>query len=312
MRRGLAASALVLLAPCALAQDPPPVVSTQQRGGTYVEPPAHVDPVYTPPGPDGRPTQPEERAPLELQLALELPLRGGDAPSVGSGTQGARSASPTLQALVRWHPVPRSYWFAQATFYGYLQGDRQQAWNPDFSYAFGYDDWHPDTWHFVYANYTGTRFRPDAAAGESRFNFPEGQWTLGYKFALPRPLQPWLLVGDGDRATCSANGHLMPRYVDYDTGATRSGKTSLSLACRYERPEGWFAHLALYTYPDRSQQQPWDPDFTYGFGYADWRPGTLSVRYNNYSGNRYPGRARGPGEGTFRSGSVTVSWIVPW
>jgi hypothetical protein len=36
------------------------------------------------------------------------------------------------------------------------------------------------------------------------------------------------------------------------------------------------------------------------------------VRYNNYSGNRFPGRERAPGEGTFRSGSVSVWWMVPW
>lgn len=310
MTRGAWLAAVLALP--AFAQDPPPVVSTEQRGGTYIEPPAQVDPAYTPPGPDGRPTQPEIGLRLRLELSLDLPLRGSDAANVGSGSQGARASSPTVQALLRWHPLPQAHWFAQVVFYGYLKPDWQQAWHPDFSYAFGYDDWRPGTWHLVYANYTGTRWRPDTAAGEGRFNFPEGQWTAGYKFDLPRSLQPWLLVGDGDRAICSANGHVMPKYVEYDTGATASGKVSLSLACRYERPGGLFAQLQVFAYPDRSQQQPWDPDFTYGFGHADWRPGTVSVRYSNYSGNRFPGRERGPGEGTFRSGSVTVSWNLAW
>lgn len=306
------ACALAAIALPALAQDPPPEVLRQQQGGVYVEPPAVVDPVFLPPGPDGRATQPEMRTPLELQLSFDLPLRGGEGAGVGTGSQGSRGASPTVQALLRWHPVLDSWWFAQVVFYGYLRPDRQQARNPDFTYAFGYDDWHPGTWHLVYANYTGTRFRPDPAQGESRFNFPEGQWTAGYKFALPRALQDVLLVGDGDRTICSGNGHLMPRYEDFATGATKSGKKSLSLACRYERASGWFAQAAVYAYPDRSQQQPWDPDFTYGFGYEDWRPGTVSIRYANYSGNRFPGRSVAPGEGAFRSGSVTISWKVDW
>lgn len=310
--RACIAIAAALCAGAVAAQDPPPDVFTQQHGGRYVEPPAHVDAAYTPAGPDGRPTQPELRTPLELQLALDLPLRGGGTANLGSGTQGSTAASPTVQALVRWHPVADAWWFAQAVFYGYLLPDRQQAWHPDFSYSFGYDDWHPDTWHLVYANYTGTRFHPDSARGEGLFNFPEGQWTAGRKFALPRPMEQVFLAGDGDRAICSANGHLMPRYEDFASGTTKSGKVSASLGCRYERPGGWYAQLQVYAYPDRSQQQPWDPDFTYGFGYDDWRPGSISVRYGNYSGNRFPGRERAPGEGTFRSGSVTVSWRAQW
>lgn len=306
-----AAWLLLLAGLPALAQDPPPEVFTQQRGGTFVPPPARVEPVYVPAGPD-TPVAPQ-RGPerLNLQLALDLPLRGSGRSGAGRGTQGSTAASPTLQAHLRWRPVPDSWWFAQLGFHRYLQGDRQQPWHPDFSYSFGYEDWHPGTWSIVYANYTGTRFHPDRAAGEGRSHFPQGQWTLGYRFALPAALEPWLLAGDGDQATCSANGHYMPRYVDSRNGAMRPGKVSASLACRYQRASGWYADLAVHAWPDRSQQQPWDPDFTYGFGWADWRPGRISIRYNNDSGNRFPGRVRGAGEGSFRSGSVSLWWSTP-
>jgi hypothetical protein len=310
--RGAALVLLAALAGAAAGQEIPPVVGTQQRGGIYIEPPARVDPVYTPAGPDAPAEVPAGAPPLSLQLALDLPLRGGGSASLGAGVQGSTAASPTLQAQVRWTPVRNSWWFLQATFYRYLQGDRQQAWHPDYSYGFGYDDWHPGTWSLYYGNYTGTRFHPDRAAGERSFNFPYGQWTLAYRFALPAALEPAFLVGDGDRATCNANAHLTPRYTDFETGNDGRRKKALSLGCRYERPVGWYFEAALYAWPDRSQQQPWDPDFTYSFGYADWRPGSVSVRYNNYSGNRYPGRARAPGEGTFRSGSISVWWMVPW
>ena len=303
---------LMTCAGAALAQDPPPNVSTGQRGGTYVAPPAAVDPVYLP-GARGTEKEPVSAAsPLTLQLSLDMPLRGGGSASLGRGVQGSTSASPTLQALLRWRPIPDSHWFVQGVFYRYLRGDRQQPWHPDFTYAFGYDDWHPGTWSLVYANYTGTRFDPDPAAGEHRFNFPQGQWTLGYKFSLPQPLDRWLLVGDDDQAICSGNAHYTPRYVAFSTGGVRSGKTAASLGCRYQRPGGWFVEGALYAWPGGSQQQPWDPDFTYGFGYADWRPGALSLRYSNYSGNRFPGRLRGAGEGTFRSGSLTLTWSTEW
>ena len=38
----------------------------------------------------------------------------------------------------------------------------------------------------------------------------------------------------------------------------------------------------------------------------------LGVRYSNYSGNRFPGHARGTNQGSFRDGSITLSWNVEW
>lgn len=294
----------------ALAQDPPPNVSTQQRGGTFIEPPAQVDAVYTPvpitPGGKLR-----DGLGLTLELALDLPLRSGGSASSGRGTQGSTAVSPTLQARVRWMPVDDAFWFVQATFYRYLRGDRRQPWHPDFSYAFGWDDWRPHTWSFFYANDTGTRFSPDA--NEGRFNFPQGQYTLRYNYLLPPSLAGLALVGDGDQAACHAALNVTPRYVDVRDGSLRPFRPSLSTGCRYTRPEGWYAEAAAFVYPDGSKQQPWDPDFTYGFGWEDPAPpGGLSVRYNNYSGNRFPGRTRGPGEGSFRSGSITVGWRYTW
>ncbi|HSV82797.1 MAG TPA: hypothetical protein VLK85_26670 [Ramlibacter sp.] len=288
-----------------------PSVTTRQRGGTFHEPPAQVDPVYLPLGPD-TPHPDLAQRPLTVQLALDLPLRGGGR-GQGSGTQGSTAASPTLQAMLRWRPIQGSHWFGQLVFYRYLNGDRQQPWHPDFSYAFGYEHWRPGSWGLVYANYTGTRLHPDRAAGEGFSHFPQGQWTLNRKFGVPTALEPWLLVGDGDSALCVGNLHLMPRYTRQAGGAPGHWKRSLSLGCRYTRPQGWYADLALFAWPERSQQQPWDPDYTYGFGHeSQWGGGTLTLRYSNYSGNRFPGRARGVGEGTFRSGSVTLSWGTEW
>jgi hypothetical protein len=316
LRRVAGATLVVALAGTAAcvacAQEPAPSVITQQHGGVYIAPPAEVDPVYRPAGPNAGAGQPDTQPPLRLQLTLDVPLRHGGTAALGRGVQGSTAASPTLQAQVRWTPVRQSWWFAQATFYRYLRPGEQQPWHPDFSYGFGYDDPRPGTWSLFYGNYTGTRLQAAAAAGEHRFNFPEGQWTLARRFELPPALQPVLLVGDGDSALCSAEGHVTPRYARLEGGPEGRHKTSLSLGCRYLRASGWYFEAALFAYPLRSQQQPWDPDFTYGFGYADWRPGAIAIRYDNYSGNRFPGRALAAGEGRPDSGSLSVTWSVPW
>lgn len=281
----------------------------QQRGGSYVEPPARVDPLYVPLGPDRPASPPYEDPVLALRLALDVPLRR-DA-GVGSATQGPRPGSTTVQAQLRWRPLEDRAWFVQANAFGYLDHARQRSWDPDFTYAFGHDDGREGHWAFVYANYTGTRWNPDRLRGEQRWNFPQGQWTAAYRFGLPDALRPLVLVGDGDSASCHAEGNLVPRYTRQE-GGFGSDKVSAGLGCRYTRPGGWFAHATAFAWPDRSQQQPWDPDFTYGLGWTDPGPSGLTLQYANYSGNRWPGRHRGPGEGSFRSGSVTASWGKAW
>jgi hypothetical protein len=301
------AAALALASAAAPAQ---PIRPEPQRGGTFVEPPPRVDPLYLPQGPDRPGEEPWRQPVLHLQLTADVPLRSGL--PVGAGTQGTRPGSPTLQALLRWRPLEDPGWFAQVSAFRYVSPQRQRPWDPDFYYSFGYDDGQPGRWALFYANYTGTRLNPDAARGESRFNFPQGQWTASYRFALPQVLESALLVGDRDSALCHADGNLVPRFTQGSSAALGSGKTSFALGCRYSRPDGWFAHGTAFAWPDRTRQQPWDPDFTYGIGWTDPAPGGLTIQYQNYSGNRWPGRAHAPGEGSLRSGSISVSKGWNW
>jgi hypothetical protein len=284
-----------------------------QRGGTFHEPPATVDPAYVPEAPNRVRSEGGDAPRLTLRLTLEMPL-GRSLPVAGAGAQGSPRGTATAQAEVRWRPVADSHWFMQARFYRYLQGGRQRAWDPDFAYSFGYEAWQPGSFSLVYANYTGTRLRPDRSAGEGRSHFREGVWTAGYKFELPPPLEEVFLRGDGDNALCQANASLVPRFTTAAGAGLGRHKTFVSLGCRYTTAGGWFAQAMAYAYQRGEQQQPWDPDFSYGFGWrADFAPGQwMSAEYANYSGNRWPGRARSPGEGGLRSGSVLLSWATAW
>jgi len=295
---------LAVFADAALAQSAP----EPQRGGMFIEPPTGVDAKFLPlartqGAPDAAAPSVDAAPPLEARIALDIPLRHGGV--VGFGSQGAKAASPTLQADLRYTPFADSPWFARVVFYRYLHANEQQPWNPDFFYAFGYEDFRPGTWSVVYANYTGTRFGGPV-------NFREGVVQIAYRFALPQPMQRAFLFGDGDDATCRTGAEVTPSYVDLASLSTKHNRTALTLGCRYTRPEGWFAEVNVYAYPRHGQQQPWDPDFTYAFGLWDWRPGTLSLQYGNYSGNRFPGRARSAGEGSLRSGSTMLSWRLDW
>ncbi len=224
----------------------------------------------------------------------------------GAGSEGDRALhSEVLTATVTYQPL--GAWFASLTAYRYLEAGLQAPWNPDFTYVFGYDDWHPYSLSFTYSNYGGNRWSPDVAAGERRTQFRQGGWSLGWKFALPPPVERFLLNPEGSLG-CGTNVNLSPDYTDLASGGLLHNKTTLSVGCKYAPFGWWYVNVKANYYPHPAQQQPWDPDFTYGFGYFDWHPGTVSVQYNNYSGNRYPGRKPGVGTGRFEDGSLTVSY----
>jgi hypothetical protein len=243
---------------------------------------------------------------LSGNIAYNFPLRrrkptdreGGDA----GGDEGRNRRGA---ATFRYNPL--SYWFLQTTFYLYANDDLKAPWDPDFSYVFGYDDWRPWTLSLVYSNYGGNRLDPDRSAGERYTRFEEGVIRAGLKFTLPRWMEEWFIVHPEGGVRGSANYLLTPRYFDAAAGETRKWKQRMSLNVKYTIYKWIHFTWALYWYPDRSQRQPWDPDFTYEFGLFDWRPGTLSLQYNNFSGNRLFGGS-GDGGGSFLDGSVSASW----
>lgn len=225
--------------------------------------------------------------------------------AVGAGDQGERTpGSPTATLTVRYAPLGN--WFASTTFYRYLDGDARQSWNGDFAYGFGYEDWRPYTLSLVYSNYGNNRFSPRAGDGVTEFD--RGTWTLGWKFPLPRLLADPMLIDRSQEIGCRLGYSVTPRY-ETQAGTEEDWKQAATLGCRYPVWGHWFLDGTVYWYVG-GEQQPWDPDFTYGFGYADWRPGTVRLQYANYSGTRFPWRDGPDDTGGFLDGSVELS--ITW
>lgn len=227
----------------------------------------------------------------------------------GVGNQGQQApATSTVTVSVKYNPI--TYWFAQTTFYAYLEPRKQQAWNPDFSYSFGYDDWHPYTFSLVYSNYGGNRFHPQPS---QQFTvFPQGTFSLGWKFQLPAFIENQLKLTESGSMGWSVAYNVAPRYVDAKTLKMLGPKQVPSLSYRNQFYKNYYWNITFYGYPKLSQEQPWNPDFTYGFGYFDYRPGKFSIEYNNYSGNRFPWRKSSPGTGTLKNGTISLMWNWAW
>jgi len=265
---------------------------------------ADAQPLSTP-----QSTSPGPRA-WTFQPGFDLPLTSAVPPEGGTSTQGTQlSGSPRVQLTLRYSP--RETWFARITGYVYLNTDRKRPWNPDFTYSFGYDSWRPGTLGLTYDNYGGNRWNPDAGRDERVTRFDEGTVTASYKVRMPGALES-LFEPDGEsRWSASVAAHLVPRYRQQGDTARASWKRALSVGVRSRFYRRLYVEGRAFLYPTGDQQQPWDPDFTYGLGWFDWRPGTLSIQYGNYSGNRWFSRSR-PGTGAVRNGSLTMFFTTAW
>jgi len=238
-----------------------------------------------------------------IRLAYGYPLTKA-ATAQGAGNQGEGATNDTVQLGIKYTPI--SYWYINTTFIKYLQPELQKSWDSDMSYSFGFDDWHPYTLSLSYANSLGNSLSPK----KPRFN--EGTWTLGWKLPLSTTLKSWVLSGYGDAMGCGTAFSLTPKYMDSFTNIEKNNKMNLSLGCKYTIVGSWYVNFNVLYYPDKTQQQPWNPDYTYGFGFFDWHPGTISVQYNNYSGNRFKLSDRAVGTGHFQNGSISVAWSKSW
>jgi hypothetical protein len=246
---------------------------------------------------------------LSVRLAYNHPLtKTTESNSNGSGSQGERNTNETLQVGVKY--VPISYWFVNVNFHTYIDRSLQKSWDPDFTYVFGYDDWHPYTLSLTYSNFGGNRINPEN--GKKHTAFDEGTWSLGWKFPPPKFISEVLTSGYGDSIGCNTSYNLTPTYTDSKTNKSMRNKSVLNLGCKYNIHSWWYLNFSVFHYLDSDQKQPWNPDYTYGFGYFDWHPGSLSLQYNNYSGNRFSSSDRAPGTGEFKNGSITLAWSYAW
>lgn len=245
---------------------------------------------------------------LTVSSSFNYPLsKSAPAASEGSGNQGSRTTrNRTLNLGLNYNPL--SYWFASVNFSGYFDRDLKKPWNPDFTYVFGYNDWHPWTLSLIYANYGGNRLNPDRSAGERHTSFDQGSWTLGWKTPPSERIQDWFRIHSTSRLGCNVGLSVVPSYLDLKSLEQRNWKKVLRLGCRYSFYKNWYFNIATAWYPDKDQQQPWDPDFTWGFGYFDWRPGKFSIQYNNYAANRFPWRDDREFTTRLKDGSISISW----
>ena len=184
-----------------------------------------------------------------------------------------------------------------------------QYYEPDFSYSFGYSDWHQDTFSLIYSNYADNKFSPKGEKG--RFNFTSGNWDLSYKTKIK---------GISIFGNFQYSHKNRTKYF-----ALKSGKKlgNLSFSAKYRRTlhinqdqltlaakgyvyKKFYVSTSIYLYSHADRQTSLEPDYAYSFGWRDSRKGKVSIMYSNYyTPTRFPWKKEsGP---TFDKGSISLS-----
>ena len=76
-----------------------------------------------------------------------------------------------------------SYYFIRLNCFYYPNSEKQQQWDPDFTYGFGYFDWHYGTFSIQYNNYSGNRYfwsKKKTDSGKFVDGFFSVTWNWGF------------------------------------------------------------------------------------------------------------------------------------
>ena len=173
-------------------------------------------------------------------------------------------------------------------FYSNFNSRANARWIADFNYAIGRYNWRAKRINFGYENYTNNKYTDSwRVLGEK---FMEGYYFISYNH-VPKKINAAIRID----STTSLRFIYFARYAikyrdEFDVlhGGLLSGKPTGGAAIRFTIFWNFYIESALYVYAHPSRKQPWDPDYTYGFGYFDWRAFRISLTYGNWAVNRFP------------------------
>jgi hypothetical protein len=162
-------------------------------------------------------------------------------------------------------------------------------WISDFSYTVGRYNWKPNKFNYGYENYLNNKYTDKLE--EIGNKFFEGYYFLSYQNVLPEKMAKAIAL---DESTVLKFNYFVRYALNYRDEFNQIhwwgrywGKTTLGIASRFTIYKNIYLEGALYYYPEQFKRQPWDPDYTYGFGYFDWRSFRVSITYGNWAINRF-------------------------
>jgi hypothetical protein len=180
------------------------------------------------------------------------------------------------------------------TFYKSFNTTANTQWISDFTYSLGRYNWRPKTINYGYENYINNRYSDSFEALGQKFM--QGYYFISAGHNLPDKLMSHIRIDSTSNMRFNYFVRHAFRYKDQlDNIYSGNGKTSMGVSVNYMIARSIYIESAVYYYLNSATvKQPWDPDYSYGFGYFDYRPFRFSLTYGNWVINRFPWNPPGP------------------
>lgn len=199
------------------------------------------------------------------------------------------------------------------TFYIDFNKEASARWISNYTYSIGRYNWRPNKFNYGYENYLNNRYSDNLKKiGEKLM---EGYYFISYSHNLPEKQTKKIKFDESSNIKFTYFARYSIKYRDSNEiihGGIGSGKATVGGGLRYTIFKKIYIESAIYIYPeDKLKKQQWDPDYTYGFGYFDWRAFRFSITYGNWAVNRFPWNKTdypnyGFLDGNFR---IAANWI---
>jgi hypothetical protein len=198
------------------------------------------------------------------------------------------------------------------TFYKDFNPKAAAFWTSNFTYSIARYNWKPNRFNYGYENYLNNRYKDNLI--EMGNKFLEGYYFLSFSHNLFDTMPRFLNFDESSLIKITYFARYSIKYRDkFDEihGGLTSGKLFFGAGFRYTFIKNLYVESAIYLYPEEYKKQPWDPDYSYGFGYFDYRAFRLSFTYGNWAVNRFPWnkqeyRRYGFLDGNFR---IIANWL---
>ncbi len=173
------------------------------------------------------------------------------------------------------------------SLFGDLNQDKTQPkWLSNLYYSIGNYNWRNHTFSYGYENYQPNRFD-----GTYNFfdNMKRGFFFLSFNHYALGEYFTKMKWDETTQLYFSPFLRYQYEYTDrYGKQVLGNHKFVLGASSRYVIWHNIYIEGAVYFYPKSESKMPWDPDFTYGFGYFDWRSFKINFSYGNWIANRFP------------------------
>lgn len=194
----------------------------------------------------------------------------------------------------------------------YYDFNKQAAarWISDFTYSIGRYAWRPNKLNFGYENYINNKYTDHYTVLAQKFT--EGYYFLSYNLPFPGFLARAIRIDSTTSFRMSPLVRYAFRYRDEFENVRYEGKPTAGITARWTIAFNIYVEGGAYYYfTPTFRQLPWDPDYSYGFGYFDYRAFRISLTYGNWAVNRWPGKKKelphyGFLDGNFR---IVANWL---